>query len=77
MSIPCSLERHPGNHRGVPERLQFEMPAILFGLQLDDDEVRLLIQSEKVDTTSAVFPFTELLTQEERLRCNDLYVVSK
>ena len=66
------LERHRGDHRGVADRLEFHVPAVLGTLQLDDDEVGVLVDAEEVDPPVARVPVAELLGDDQRVGRDDV-----
>ncbi len=60
------VEGHGRNHRGVAQRLQFHVAAILIALEFDDDEPGFAVEAEQVDAAGAVGPIGELLRQHEQ-----------
>ena len=64
------VEGQRGDHRGVADSLQLHMPAIFGTFQFDNDQIRTFVDAEQIDSTSAVFPFAELLGNHQRIGCD-------
>lgn len=62
-----ALEGHPRDHRGVADRLELHMPALVVTLELDHDEAGVAVDPEQIDAPLGVLPLAELLGDDENI----------
>src|SRR5262245_31250918 len=76
-SVDCLIKYHRRYHGGISDGLEVHVPPVLGALQLYNDEICCFVDSEKIDTTTRVLPFPELLSDHEAIGGNHFDILTK